>query len=81
MKDIISWLKSLKVEIFESFLEYFIWILDSKYGILSCGPHKDNWLVNKLLTICVQKDERIHKMLTWLLMLRKRPIKAIIPNI
>jgi hypothetical protein len=42
MKNIIAWLKSLKVEIFESFLEYFIWILSSKYGILSCGPNNDN---------------------------------------
>jgi hypothetical protein len=81
MKDIIAWLKSLKVEIFESFLEYFIWILASKYGILSCGPHKDNWLVNELLTMCVQKDKRIHKMFTWLLILRKIPTNAIIPNI
>jgi predicted PP-loop superfamily ATPase len=30
--------------------------------------------------MCVQEDERIHKVFTWLLMLKKIPIKAIMPT-
>jgi len=55
-------LKSLKVEISKSFLVHFI--LDSfplEYGPfkISCNTHKDKWSLNELLTMCVQKRERL----------------------
>jgi hypothetical protein len=26
---------------------------------ISCGTHKDNWSIKKLLIMCVQEDERL----------------------
>jgi hypothetical protein len=55
-------LKSLEIEILESFLVNFI--LNSllvEYGPfkISYNTHKEKWSINELLTMCVQEEERL----------------------
>ena len=59
MRDIVAQLKTLKVEMFESFLVYYIlntfpwWYGPFK---ISYNTYKDKWSINELLTMCVQKE-------------------------
>ena len=56
MRDIFAKLKSLEVDIFESFLVHFIPnSLLTNYGPfkMSYNIHKDKWSINELLTMCV----------------------------
>lgn len=52
-------LKSLEVEISDSFLVYLILnSLSSQYGPfkISYNTHKEKWSINELLTMCVQEE-------------------------
>ncbi|XP_059441989.1 uncharacterized protein LOC132174333 [Corylus avellana] len=66
MKDMSAQLKSLEVDISESFLVHFILnSLPSKYTHfkISYNTHKDKWSANELLSMCVQEEERLkHEM-------------------
>ncbi|XP_028108052.1 uncharacterized protein LOC114306929 [Camellia sinensis] len=62
MRDIAAHLKSLEIEISESFLVNFI--LNSllvEYGAfqISYNTQKEKWSINELLTMCVQEEERL----------------------
>ncbi|XP_027102953.1 uncharacterized protein [Coffea arabica] len=62
IRDIVAKLKSLKVEISESFLVHFILnSFLSEYTPLkiSYNTHKDKWSINELLTMCVQEEKRL----------------------
>ena len=62
MRDIAAKLKSLEVDISESFLVHFILnSLPTEYGPfkISYNTHKDKWSINELLTMCVQEEERL----------------------
>ena len=62
MRDMSAQLKSLEVDISESFLVHFILnSLPSEYSPfkISYNTHKDKWSVNELLTMCVQEEERL----------------------
>ncbi|XP_009617487.1 uncharacterized protein [Nicotiana tomentosiformis] len=62
MRDIAAKLKSLEVDMSEPFLVHFILnFLPMEYGPfkISYNTHKDKWSINKLLTICVQEEERL----------------------
>ena len=62
MRDIVAKLKSLKVEISESFLVHFILnSLPSEYTPfkISYNTHKEEWSINELLTMRVQENERL----------------------
>ncbi|XP_062153446.1 uncharacterized protein LOC133861673 [Alnus glutinosa] len=62
MRDIAAQLKSLEVEISESFLVHLVLnSLPPQYGPfkISYNTHKDNWSINELLTMCVQEEERL----------------------
>lgn len=61
IRDITAQLRSPDVKI-KSFLVYFILnSLPSKYGPfkISYNIHKKKWPINKLLTMCVQEEERL----------------------
>ena len=56
MRDIATQLKSLEIEMLESFLVHFILnSLPSEYGPfkISYNIHKEKWSINELLTMCV----------------------------
>ena len=56
MRDIVVQLKSLEIEMSESFLVHFILnSLPSEYGPfkISYNIHKEKWSINELLTMCV----------------------------
>ncbi|XP_028069257.1 uncharacterized protein LOC114271818 [Camellia sinensis] len=62
MRDIAARLKSLEIEISESFLVNFI--LNSfpvQYGAfqISYNIQKEKWSINELLTMCVQEEDRL----------------------
>ena len=62
MRDIAAQLKTLEVEMFNSFLVHFILnTLPQQYGPfkISYNTHKDKWSINKLLTMCVQEEKRL----------------------
>ena len=62
MNDIVVQLKSLGIKMFESFLVYFILnSLPNKYVPfkISYNTHKEKWSLNKLLTMCVQEEEKL----------------------
>jgi hypothetical protein len=62
MRDMAAQLKSLEIDISESFLVHFILnSLPFEYVPfkISYNTHKDKWLVNELLTMCVQEEERL----------------------
>ena len=70
MRDMSAQLKSLEVDIFESFLVHFILnSLPSEYSPfkISYNTHKDKWSVNELLTMCVQEAKKLK---------RKKPLSA-----
>jgi hypothetical protein len=62
MRDMAAQLKSLEVDISDSFLVHFILnSLPTEYSPfkISYNTHKDKWSVNELLTMCVQEEERL----------------------
>ena len=62
MKDITAQLKSLEIEISESFIVHFIFnSLPAEYGPfkISYNTHKEKWSINELLIMCVQEEERL----------------------
>ncbi|RVW84849.1 hypothetical protein CK203_048603 [Vitis vinifera] len=64
MRDITAQLKSLEIEMFESFLVHFILkSLPSKYEPfkISYNTHKEKWFINELLTMCVQEEGRLNQ--------------------
>ncbi|KAL6332475.1 hypothetical protein AAG906_008504 [Vitis piasezkii] len=59
IRDIAAQLKTLEVEMSDSFLVHFILnTLPQQYGPfkISYNTHKDKWLINELLTMCVQEE-------------------------
>ena len=61
MRDIAAQLKTLEVEMFDFFLVHYILnTLPQQYEPfkIAYNTHKDNWSVNEILTMCVQKEER-----------------------
>ena len=62
MRDIVAQLNTLEVEMPDSFLVHFILnTLPQQYRPfkISYNTHKDKWSINELLTMCVQKEERL----------------------
>ncbi|KAL5731122.1 hypothetical protein ACHQM5_003880 [Ranunculus cassubicifolius] len=62
MRDISTELKSLEMEISDSFLVHFILnSLPAEYGPfkISYNTHKDKWSINELLIMCVQEEGRL----------------------
>ncbi|KAL0433574.1 UNVERIFIED_CONTAM: hypothetical protein Slati_2691700 [Sesamum latifolium] len=62
MRDIAAQLKSLEVDISESFLVHYILnTLPSQYAHfkISYNTHKDKWSINELMTMCVQEEGRL----------------------
>ena len=62
MRDILTKLKKLEVDMSESFLVHFILnTLPQEYGSfkISYNTHKDTWSINELMTMCVQEEERL----------------------
>jgi hypothetical protein len=62
IRDMAAQLKSLEIDIFESFLVHFILnSLPSEYVpfTISYNTHKNKWSINELLTMCVQEEERL----------------------
>ncbi|XP_009599269.1 uncharacterized protein [Nicotiana tomentosiformis] len=62
MRDIAAKLKFFEVDMSEPFLVHFILnSLPAKYGLykISYNTHKDKWSINKLLTMCVQEEEKL----------------------
>ncbi|PKI70508.1 hypothetical protein CRG98_009013 [Punica granatum] len=62
MRDLIAQLKTLKIDISESFLVHFILnSLPAEYGPfkISHNTHKEEWSITELLTMCVQEEERM----------------------
>jgi hypothetical protein len=62
MSDMAAQLKSLEIDISESFLVHFILnSVPSEYVPfkISYNTYKDKWSVNELLTMCVQEEERL----------------------
>ncbi|XP_073025106.1 uncharacterized protein [Primulina eburnea] len=59
MRDIAARLKTLEVEISETFLvHYILCTLPQQYGPfkISYNTHKDKWSINELMTMCVQEE-------------------------
>ncbi|RVW97707.1 Retrovirus-related Pol polyprotein from transposon TNT 1-94 [Vitis vinifera] len=64
MRDTAAQLKSLEIEMFESFLVHFILnSLSSEYEPfrISYNTHKEKWFINELLTMCVQEEGRLNQ--------------------
>ncbi|PKI34797.1 hypothetical protein CRG98_044814 [Punica granatum] len=62
MRDLAAQLKILKIDISEPFLVHFILnSLPAKYGPfkISYNTYKEEWSITKLLTMCVQEEERM----------------------
>ncbi|RYE20621.1 MAG: hypothetical protein EOP45_10750 [Sphingobacteriaceae bacterium] len=62
MRDIAAQLKTLEVEMSETFLVHFILCtLPQQYGPfkISYNTHKDKWSINELMTMCVQEEHRL----------------------
>ena len=62
MRDISAQHKTLEVTMSETFLVHFILnTLPQQYSPfkISYNTHKDKWLINELLTICVQEEGRL----------------------
>ena len=62
IRDIVAQLKTLEVEMSESFLVYYILnTLPSAYAPfkISYNTHKDKWLINELMAMCVQEEGRL----------------------
>ena len=64
MRDIVVQLKSLEIEMSESFLVHFILnSLPFEYEPfkISYNTHKEKWSINELLTMCVQEKGRLNQ--------------------
>ena len=62
MRDIAAQLKTLEVEMSNSFLVHFIWkTFPQQYGPfkISYKTHKDKWSINELLTMCFQEEGKL----------------------
>ena len=62
IRDIVAQLKTLEVEMFESFLVYYILnTIPLAYAPfkISYNIHKDKWSINELMAICVQEEGRL----------------------
>ncbi|KAL0320290.1 UNVERIFIED_CONTAM: hypothetical protein Sradi_5290500 [Sesamum radiatum] len=62
MRDIAAQLKSLEVDMSESFLVHYILnTLPPQYAPfkISYNTHKDKWSINELMTMCVQEEGRL----------------------
>ncbi|XP_073292484.1 uncharacterized protein [Primulina huaijiensis] len=62
MRDIAARLKTLEVEMSETFLvHYILCTLPQQYGPfkISYNTHKDKWSINELMTMCVQEEGRL----------------------
>ncbi|KAL0386361.1 UNVERIFIED_CONTAM: hypothetical protein Slati_4605900 [Sesamum latifolium] len=62
IRDIAAQLKSLEVDMSESFLVHYILnTLSSQYAPfkISYNTHKDEWSINELMTMCVQEEGRL----------------------
>ncbi|KAL0462715.1 UNVERIFIED_CONTAM: hypothetical protein Slati_0159100 [Sesamum latifolium] len=62
MRDIAAQLKSLEVDMSESFLvHYILSTLPPQYAPfkISYNTHKDKWSINELMTMCVQEEGRL----------------------
>ena len=62
MRDLAAQLKTLEVEMSDSFLVHFILhTFPQQYGPfkISYNTHKDKWSINELLTMCVQEEGRL----------------------
>ena len=62
MMDITAQLKNLEVTILESSLvQYILCTLPPQYSpfTISYNTHKGDWSISKLLTMCVQEEERL----------------------
>ncbi|KAG8378577.1 hypothetical protein BUALT_Bualt07G0000100 [Buddleja alternifolia] len=60
MRDIAAQLKTLEVEMFETFLVHYILnTLPQQYGPfkISYNAHKNKWYINELMTMCVQEGK------------------------
>ena len=61
MSNLVSKLKALKLELGENLFVHLVLIsLPSNFGQLkvSYNTHKDKWSINKLISHCVQEEER-----------------------
>ena len=59
MRDILAQFKTLEVTMSETFLVHFILnTLPQQYSLfkISYNTHKDKWLINELLNMCMQKE-------------------------
>ena len=62
MRDIATQLKTLEVEMFNSFfVHYILNTFPQQYGPFKIfyTTHKDEWSINELLTMCVQVERRL----------------------
>ncbi|XP_038698010.1 uncharacterized protein LOC119995568 [Tripterygium wilfordii] len=62
MRDIVSRLKSLEVDISNVFtVHYILNSLPAIYGPfkITYNTHKDKWSINELMAMCVQEEERL----------------------
>ena len=62
MRDITAQLKTLEVDISDTFLVHYILnTLPQQYGPfkISYNTHKEKWSINELLTMCVQEEGRL----------------------
>ena len=62
MRAIAAQLKKLRIDMSESFLMHFILnTLPHQYGPfkISYNTYKDKWLINELMTMCVQEEKRL----------------------
>ena len=62
MRDIAAQLKTLEVDMFDTFLVHYILnTLPQQYGPfkISYNIHKEIWSSNELLTMCVQEERRL----------------------
>ncbi|XP_044479425.1 uncharacterized protein LOC123206322 [Mangifera indica] len=62
MRDIATKLKSLNIDALDPFLVHFALnslLMEYSPFKISYNTHKENWSVNKLLTMCVQEEERL----------------------
>ncbi|PNX58248.1 pectinesterase [Trifolium pratense] len=62
MRDIAAQLKTLEINMSESFLVHYIFCTlpsSNQPFIIPCNTHKDKWSVNELLTMRVQEERKI----------------------
>ena len=62
MRDIAAQLKTLEVDMPDTFLVHYILnTLSQQYGPfkISYNTHKEKWSINELLTMCVEEEGRL----------------------